>query len=260
MSTRGGKLLSLILAGACAVLFVLAVALQVGLGRGYSWLPPETDSAVVSAGSIDRTPFKLPVENEFAATQQRPLFNEDRKPSPDEPDDTNATPPPPSVPLNVALTGVVLTPELRLAMVQDKLKNNAVALKEGMPMPGDQGSWTLTKINNRSAIFREASGEEIEVELTTAVANPKASAQGHAAAPAGQPPLRGTPNATAAATGATPNPAGAPASNQQEALQHRIEERRKQMREEAERLKQQNLTPEQMHQEMQRLKQQPPQQ
>src|SRR6185503_10991485 len=52
MSTRGGKLLSLILAGACAVLFVLAVALQVGLGRGYSWLQPEADTGVVSAGSI----------------------------------------------------------------------------------------------------------------------------------------------------------------------------------------------------------------
>ena len=258
MSTRGGKLLSLILAGACAVLFVLAVALQVGLGRGYSWLQPEADTGVVSAGGIDRTPFKLPVENEFAATQQRPLFNEDRKPSPDEPDDTDAKPPPPSVPLNVALTGVVLTPELRLAMVQDKLKNNAVALKEGMPMPGDQGGWTLTKINNRSAIFREASGEEIEVELTTAVANPKANAQGHAAAQPGQAPQRGTPNAPAPGAGAPPNPAGA-APNQQEALQHRIEERRKQMREEAERMKQQNFTPEQMRQEMQRLKQQPPQ-
>ena len=272
MSTRGAKLLSLILAAACAVLFLLALALQIGFGRGYSWLPPEGEAAIAEAGAIDRTPFKLPAENEFAATQERPLFNEDRKPSPDEPDDTNAAPAAPPVPLNIALTGVVLTPDVRVAMVQDKAKNASVALKEGMPMPGDQGGWTLTKINPRSAIFREMSGEEIEVELTTAVANPKANASAHpaparpanaaahqanAAAPAPTP--HGAPNPPAIPMVAPP-PGGGP-NQQQEALQRRIEERRKQMREEAERMKQQNLSPDQMRQEMQRLQQsQPPQQ
>ena len=166
MSTQGAKLLTLILAGACGVLFLIALALQIGLGRGYSWLPVEVDAGAVSGAAIDRTPFKLTAESEFAATQARPLFNEDRKPTPDEPADDSA-PPPPSVPLNIALTGVVLTPELHVAMVQDKTKGNAsVALKEGMPMPGDQGGWTLAKVNSRSAIFRETGGDEIEVELT----------------------------------------------------------------------------------------------
>ena len=260
MSTRGSKLLSIALAGACGVLFLLALALQLGLGRGYDWLAPEPDTAGINAGRIDSTPFKLPAENEFAATQARPLFNEDRKPSPDEPDDANAPPPPPSVPLNIALTGIVLTPDVRLAMVQDKAKNNAVALKEGMPMPGDQGGWTLTKINPRSAIFRETSGEEVEVELSTAVANPSAS--GHAAGGAAgrtpsnpsNPPKVAQNPAAAPAGGLAPNP------NQQEVLQHRIEERRKQMREEAERMKQQHLTPEQMREEARRLQQQDPQQ
>jgi general secretion pathway protein N len=261
MSTRGAKLLSLILAAACGVLFVLALALQVGLGRGYSWLPPEGDAAIPDAGAIDRTPFKLPAEGEFAATQARPLFNEDRKPSPDEPSD-EGPPPPPPVALNIALSGVVLTPDVRVALVQDKIKNTSVALKEGMPMPGDQGGWTLTKINPRSAIFRETSGEEIEVELTTAVANPKANAPARPGKTAATP--NPTPNVAPTASvlpGATPvQPGGAP-NQQQEALQRRIEERRKQMREEAERMKQQNLSPDQMRQEMQHLQQsQPPQQ
>ena len=235
MSTRGGKLVSLILAGACAALFLLALALQLGVGRGYTWLPPQADAPIVSSGTIDRTPFKLPAETEFAATQERPLFNEDRKPTPDEPaDDTSAAPQPPSAPLNVALTGVVLTPQVRVAMVQDKSKNASVALKEGMPMPGDQGGWTLTKINPRSAIFRELSGDEIEVELTTAVANPKANAPGRAGTPNAAP---GTPQMPRAA--ATNAPGTAPANPQSEALQRRIEERRKQMRDEAERMKQQ---------------------
>jgi general secretion pathway protein N len=231
MSTQGAKLLTLILAGACGVLFLLALALQIGLGRGYSWLPAEVDASAVGAAAIDRTPFKLAAETEFAATQARPLFNEDRKPTPDEPSDESGAPQPPSAPLNVALTGVVLTPELRVAMVQDKSKGNAsVALKEGMPMPGDQGGWTLARVNPRSAIFRETSGDEIEVELTTAVANPRANAPGRPNTPAVPGQARVTPNAPVAAS--NPNP-------QSEALQRRIEERRKQMRDEAERMKQQ---------------------
>jgi general secretion pathway protein N len=260
MSTRGAKLLGLILAGACAVLFLLAIALQLGVGRGYTWLSPEEDAAPITSGTIDRTPFKLAPEGTFAATQARPLFNEDRKPTPDEPDDPKAGDVPPPVALNVALTGVVLTPDVRLAMVQDKAKNNAVALKEGMPMPGDQGGWMLTKINPRSAVFRDAQGEEIEVELSTAVANPKAGAPGRPATAAAAPSA--LPRAAPNQPGIPPQPQSSmPAPNQQqEALQRRIEERRKQMREEAERMKQQNLTPEQTREEIQRLQQQQPQQ
>jgi general secretion pathway protein N len=251
MSTRGGKLLTMILAGACGVVLLLALTLQFGLGRGYTWLPLEADSApAVNGGAIDRTPFKLAAETQFAATQERPLFNEDRKPTPDSSDDDDKAVQTPSVPLNISLTGVMLTPQLRVALVQDKLKNSAVALKEGMPMPGDQGGWTLTKINPRSAIFREVSGDEIEVELTTAVANPKpgsAKPGGTPGTPHPQPRVAANPP-VAAPNPAASNPAASPAASpnvpgalpvQQQELQRRIEERRKQMRDEAERMKQQ---------------------
>jgi general secretion pathway protein N len=96
-----------------------------------------------------------------------------------------------------------------------------------MPMEGDQGGWTLTRINERSAIFREASGDEVEVELSTAVASPN-------------------PNARAAARNAAPvrpgmavPPKHANQNDKAQALQKRIEERRAQMREEAERLRRQ---------------------
>ena len=230
MSTQAAKLLSAILAGVCGVLLLLALAMQFGFGRGYSWLQPDVDSAHVASVAIDKTPFKLPAETQFADTTARPLFNDDRKPTPDSPDAPD-TPPPPKVPLNIALTGVILTPQLHLAMVHDKLKNKDVALKEGMPMDGDQGGWTLTKVNPRSAVFRETSGEEVEVELSTAVAGPTPAANARPGAPA------------VVAPGHVPAPApmaAPPAQNEQaQALQQRIEERRRQMREEAERLRQQ---------------------
>jgi general secretion pathway protein N len=235
---RGIKFSTVVLAGICGVLLLLAFVMEAGFGRGYRWLAPD-DSAALAASGIDREPFKLPSETAYAATDARPIFNEDRKPTPEAPDE-KAEPPPPSVPLNISLTGIVLTPQLHMALIQDKGKNTTIALKEGMPMPGDQGGWTLTEIKKRSAIFKETAGDEVEVELSTAVASQKPPTQPakpgsrKAAAEAG-----GTkpPAPTQAASGNAGNPQAA------EQLQRRIEERRKQMREEAERIKKQQGNP-----------------
>ncbi|MGA9335967.1 MAG: hypothetical protein WBV39_16930 [Rudaea sp.] len=227
MNMPGTKLLTVILAGTCAMLLLLVLALQFGLGRGFSWLPLDA-AAASAAGSdkVDRDPFRLPPETDFVATTQRPLFNEDRKPTP-EGNDEEAPPPPPKVALTIELTGIVLTPQLHLAMIKDKAKNDTIALKEGMPMPGDEGGWTLTEIKPRSVIFKEASGDEVEVELTTAVASPNANAHPH-----GRP---GMPGGVRGRAGLHPELA----NRQAEQLQRRIEERRKQMREQAERMRQQ---------------------
>jgi general secretion pathway protein N len=232
MSVRGSRLLSIVLAGICACLLLLALILQAGWGRGYRWADPD-DSAALAATNIDREMFKLPAEKEYAATEARPLFNEDRKPTPEIPDEPAKPDVPPST-LNIALTGIVLTPKLHLALIQDKSKNTTVSLREGMPMPGDQGDWTLTELKPRSAIFKQApGGEEVEVELTTAVASQKAPAAGRPGKPGApaSPPPRGNAAAMVAPNGTNPGAA--------EQLQRRIEERRRQMRDEAERMKRQ---------------------
>jgi len=235
---RGTKLLSMVLAGVCGALLLVSLAFEVGLGRGYSWLEPDPDKDPgLSVAAIDREVFKLPPESSYADTDARPLFNEDRKPTPDTPDE-QAAPAPPSAPLNISLTGVVLTPKMRMALIQDKSKNNSISLKEGMPMPGDQGGWTLTEVRQRSAVFKELSGEEIEVELSTAVAGQKNAPGPHAGA---GPAAGGARPAIAAAATPGNNPPANPQANPQaaEQLQRRIEERRKQMRDEAERMKKQ---------------------
>ncbi len=234
MSVRGSRLLGIVLAGMCGCLLLLALVLQAGWGRGFSWDTPDA-SAALAAANIDHDVFKLPPEKEYAETDARPLFNEDRKPTPDAPTEPVKPDVPPST-LNIALTGIVLTPQLRLALIQDKAKNATVSLREGMPMPGDQGDWTLSELKPRSAIFKQMpGGDEVEVELTTAVASQKGPANGKAGRPAppGQPGSKGTPPAppATAANGANPG-----ASEQ---LQRRIEERRRQMRDEAERMKRQ---------------------
>lgn len=232
MSVRGNRLLSIVFAGICGCLLLLALILQAGWGRGYRWDTPD-DSAALAATNIDHETFKLPPEKDYAATDARPLFNDDRKPTPEVPDEPAKPDVPPST-LNIALTGIVLTPKLHLALIQDKSKNSTISLKVGMPMPGDQGDWTLTELKARSAIFKQApGGEEVEVELTTAVASQKAPAGKNARPGTAPPPPPSARNSGAANAAAGANTGAA------EQLQRRIEERRRQMRDEAERMKRQ---------------------
>ena len=249
MTRAGEKMLTTVLASTCGVLFVLGLALQFGLGRGYHWLPAETDPAKAAAtADVDRNAYQLPPQSEFAVTAARPLFNEDRKPSPDDETGAPADSPPPS-PLNISLTGTVLVgkPELRIAIVRENGKAQSIALKEGMPLPGDQGAWTLNRVKSRSAIFKGSSGEEVEVELAVGTPGQKPGAPARPGAPA---------TATAGArspatpTPSMPMPPSAPETAQAGELQQRIEERRKQMREAAERMKaqrQQDQTNPQQH-------------
>lgn len=245
MTRAGEKMLTTVLAAGCAVLFVLALAMQFGLGRGYHWLDAGAEAADANAGgAIDREPFELPPQTTFAAINQRPLFNDDRKPSKDEPVETAADTPPPT-PLNISLTGTLLAakPELRTAMVRENGKAQTIPLREGMPLPGDQGGWTLSLVKNRSAIFKSTTGEEVEVELAMVNVGQSAGPQariGGNAGPAGKPAN-------------TPGQPPAPVAAQGDELQRRIEERRKQMREAAERMKaeRQNEPPPQQQQQQQ---------
>src|SRR5262249_13106429 len=137
MTRAGEKLLTTALASGCGVLFVPALAMQFGWGRGYHWTSPDaapTDNT--GAGAIDREPFALPPQSTFAAINDRPLFNEDRKPTKDEPADN--TPDTPPSPLNISLTGTLLAgkPPMRMAMVRENGKAQTIALKGGLPLAG----------------------------------------------------------------------------------------------------------------------------
>jgi len=246
MTRAGEKMLTTVLAGTCGVLFVLGLALEFGVGRGYHWLPPDSDPAAAGAAAdVDRNAYQLPPQAEFAVIDERPLFNEDRKPSPEEATDATPETPPPS-PLNISLTGTMLVgkPELHVAIVRENGKAQSIALKEGMPLPGDQGAWTLNRVKVRSAIFKSSGGEEVEVEL--AVGNP-GQKPGSPARPGSAP---ATPTAGRPPGPAVPLPPPGPETAQAGELQQRIEERRKQMREAAERMKaqrQQDQTNPQQH-------------
>lgn len=224
MNVRIARLSTTVLAGACGFLLFTALLQYAGVGRGYGWAADDPSSEpTLPGGAADEKPLKLPPANAFAEVEMHPLFNEDRKPTPldaSEGDDSSA----PQSPLNITLTGIVSTSSVKIAMVQDKARNQAVALKVGMPLEGDQASWTLVEVKPRSVVFKSAANERTEVELETSVAQP-------ARPPAARSARTGTP--ANKANGNAPKDSKKGDSGD---LAKRIEDRRRQMREDAEKL------------------------
>lgn len=228
MDVKTSRMVTLGLAGVCGLLLIVALIQLAGYGQGYGWLAADEESEAGISTEIDQKPIKIPPMSAFAEVENRPLFNEDRQPTPHD-DDAVEEAATPVVPINVTLTGVIIqrksesTPEVRIAMVHDNLRNESLALKVGMPLNGDQAGWSLVSVEPRLATFKNVSDEKAEIELNTA-------------ANAAKPPMQRPP---------VPAPArpGAPIPEQNNAaesdLAKRIEERRRQMREEAERLRSQ---------------------
>lgn len=236
MNARSARMITLCLAGACGVMALAGILAWMGAGRGYGWLPETEAPPVTGVGRIDTDAVVMPADSEFAEVRQRPIFNEDRKPTPIvEEVKAEAAPP---VPLNITLTGIVLTPSVKLAMVRDNAKNEAVSLRIGMPLPGEQQGWTLTEIRSRSVVFRNPQDETSEVELEVApglTVPPSPRAPPPVAAGATPPPAQPPPPG-----GAMPaNVPGQPPPDRAAELQRRIEERRREMREQAEKLREQ---------------------
>ena len=225
MNVRFARLTTTALGAVCGLLLVTAMLQYAGIGRGYHWADDDPASAPpLPGGAVDEKPLKLPPASAFAEVEAHPLFNEDRMPTPFDAseagggDDASA----PQNPLAVTLTGIVSTSSVKIAMVQDKARNQSVALKVGMPLEGDQANWTLVEVKPRSVVFRNASNERTEIELETSVVQPPKT-----------PPPRST---RGGSTGRASNNNKRPDSGD---LAKRIEDRRRQMREDAEKMRNQ---------------------
>ena len=233
MKSRFSHLLTMALAGACGLLLLLLVLVQFGAGRGYRWWSADAADALAPNDQLDRSTFKLPAWSEFADVNTRPLFNEDRKPTPPAGPDAPAGEPAKPVPkLNVTLSGVVITPKVRIAMIVENGKTTqSSAIREGHALPGELAAWSLTKVEPRGATFKSSAGEEVKMELI---------AKGNG--------LKPPPPAAPAASAPPVVPASAPTEGeakpgQNTELQQRIEARRKQLQEQSDKAKQQGNPP-----------------
>ncbi len=232
-----GKLVGLILGAACGLLALIAAALFAGLGSGVAPAPSGDAASERPVPDVDlASSFGLAEESAYAVIADRPVFNETREPEVDDAeivetggvdpnDPTQSGEPPP--PLEVQVKGIILAPDVRLAIVTDPTSNETLRLREGMPLEGELAAWTLSEIQPRKLVFDGAGADQVEVEL-----------QVNTGALTGGPAVS---NRTAR-SGPTEvgNEQAAPAEEMDaqaraEEIRRRVAERRAQLREEAER-------------------------
>ena len=231
---RLSQMITVALAATCGVLLLLAFVLELGVGRGYRWWTMEAEESAPRQDQMERASFKLQAWDDYASIHQRPVFNEDRRPTPPAPPEVDTGKPIPKL-TTVTLSGVILTPRVHVALIVENGKAQSTAVKEGGSLPGDLNAWTLIKVKPRGAVFKNAVGEEAELELIAKGSGLKP--------PQPAPPAVATP---APPVVPQPQPAAAPAATQTGSateqaseLQQRIDARRKQLQEQADRAKQQ---------------------
>jgi general secretion pathway protein N len=242
MSAARQRLPTLLLGAFAGWSLLVYVVVQSGLGARYS-LHPDDASRVPELPRLDLSRAQTPLGalTDYAQVGERPLFNADRRPIPP-PAAAGAgeAETPAAAPLDVVLTSVIMGGETKLAIVLDKKTNKTQSVKLGDALAGDQSAWKLVELAPRKAVFEGPTGRS-DAELRVFDGS-----GGEAPTPVASSAVEGTPAvnpaaAAAAAEAAAANPAQPQTPEARaELIRRRIEERRRQMREEAERANKQN--------------------
>ncbi|MFK7955832.1 MAG: hypothetical protein AB8B96_07035 [Lysobacterales bacterium] len=227
----------LVLLAVCALLGAGMVSLWMGLGQGIRPAPALIAATPAAAAGGESEEFQLPAYESYAEVIQRPLFNDDRRPRVID-DEVDVDKPPedlvPTAELNVAVTGIIITPTTQLAMVRNNVSKESLRLKVGMALDGEQANWTLTDIEPRRLVFNGGTQGTAEVKLETFTQALKGGAP--------PPPRRNVVTQNKKKedeSGETTTPAAADTDSDRaaraEEIRRRVAERRAQLREEAER-------------------------
>jgi general secretion pathway protein N len=241
------NLLSVVLIGAIATL------IAIGLASFWLFRAPQIDGiqpagrtpAVVERG-VARNP-ELAELSEYRAIVERPVFFAERSLPVMEVagtgQESEAEPEPAAEieipPLEASVAGIIITPEIRLAMVTDQASDETLVLREGMALAGEKSAWKVAQIRPRGVRFETDDGrsEDIELEVETAAlktgAPPSARRTAAAEAPGDQAEQPDDAPSQAA-------DAQAEARARAEEIRRRVAERRAQLRAEAERRAREN--------------------
>jgi general secretion pathway protein N len=236
MTSANQKLPTLLLATIAGWSLIVVICVYAGLGGRYS-LHPDDASRVPELPRLDLSRAQNPLKplGDYAMVGERPLFNADRRPLPVA-EDPNATDngAPVLVPLDVVLTSVILSGDMRIAILQDNKSKKTQSVRVGAAIEGEQSGWKLVELGPRKATFEGPSGRnDVELRVFDGAGGESPTAVASSADAAPQDPAAA---AAAAAAGADPQSPEARA----ELIRKRIEERRRQMREEAERANKQS--------------------
>jgi len=116
-----------------------------GVGGKVHWGAPRPLPPLPAPGNLASLPTPVPLQ-EFSLVWQKPLFAPDRKPVAAGASSLG----------DLELTGVIITPTLRLALLRDKKGGHEVRLRQGQATP--DGSITLVEVLPRAAVFDSTAG------------------------------------------------------------------------------------------------------
>lgn len=243
------NLLTVLLLGGIAALGVVFVLSFLVFGRADAdrIAPGDAGSAL-----LDRSVAQRPELAELGAFREiieRPVFFADRNlpvveladaeesvadvPEP-EPDAEVEVPD-----LKSVVAGIIITPDLKLAMVTDNDSNETLLLSEGMTMAGDKSAWRVIEIQPRQVKLQAAGGEQVDLPLEVETQGLKAGARPPRRVAQQQEPEAEESAAEQGAEEQTPDDAEAAARARAEEIRRRVAERRAQLRAEAEQRAQQ---------------------
>lgn len=245
--TPSQRLPALLVAVVALWALIFAIAGLAGLGGRYR-VHPDDPARVPPLPALDLSQARSPLQpvESYADIGERPLFNADRRPLPFDDAKPGAggegEPPPPAAPLDVVLTSVIMTPKLQLAIVTDTRSGKSVSVKVDQALEGDLAGWTLKELQARKAVF-SGPGGDMAVDLRvfdgaggqapspSAVAQAAESEGAAAALTPGAPPV--PPAQAGQGQEGETKPEALTPEQRSEMIRRRIEERRRQMREEA---------------------------
>lgn len=153
MNAADRRLLTPMLAVLAALLLVLLIVLWLGLGRGAHWHDAASPPHLPPVGATLPAP-KVPPLAQFADVWQHPLFSPSRSPEAAAGDDSGSSG-------DLALTGVILLPGLKMAILHDKTTGKDYRVREGGSAHGGPALLTLKP---RSAVV-DASGSHLQLKL-----------------------------------------------------------------------------------------------
>ena len=201
MSTRPARMRSFLLLALCAALTAL-IAQEYEQGGGLWAAPGVSDEASEkSSGAKPRAlpsaAFGLPPAQQFNEIVERTLFEASRRPAPEEADEMPAAA---AAELrDLTLTGVVITPEAKVALFRDKTPNQVIRLEPGNAF----GKWLLDEVRENGVTLRRGLASRefrlYEVEDGTRP-SPRSNMQAARTANAGETPAAQAKQSTAMQT------------------------------------------------------------
>ena len=167
------NLLTLILVVALGLLGVSAIAMLLFLGRVDSDRIPASSTGAVDEVQVDVPETGLAEFEQYTGIMERPVFFSDRRlpvveVAQEGADEVEVEPIEPEEEvedLRAGVAGIVITPEMKLAMVRDDAAGKTFVLREGMSLEGEQAAWMIETIGPREVSFVSVDGRRTGLEL-----------------------------------------------------------------------------------------------